>query len=65
MSVFIKFRALVNFITSGPVIAFELRGQNAIEGWRQLLGPTDSAAARSQAPQSIRARFGTGWYTIY
>ena len=49
---------LLNFVTSGPVIAFELMGENCVSLWRDALGPTDSALARSQAPQSIRARFG-------
>jgi nucleoside diphosphate kinase len=37
----------------------ELIGKNSITGWRGLLGPTNSEEARSKAPQSIRARFGT------
>lgn len=49
---------LLNFVTSGPVIAFELMGENCVSQWREALGPTDSALARSEAPQSIRARFG-------
>ncbi|KAM7444388.1 Nucleoside diphosphate kinase 7 [Porites harrisoni] len=50
---------LVEFITSGPVVAMELKGSNAIEKWRTLLGPTDSATARNKAPISVRAKFGT------
>ncbi|VDI00210.1 nucleoside-diphosphate kinase [Mytilus galloprovincialis] len=49
---------LLNFITRGPVIAFEMMGPGVISAWRELLGPTDSAEARKVAPQSIRARFG-------
>lgn len=49
---------LLNFITRGPVIAFELMGEGAVSKWRELLGPTDSALARQQAPTSLRARFG-------
>jgi len=51
---------LVEFVTSGPVVALELKGSNAIQKWRTLLGPTDSATARNQAPMSVRAKFGTG-----
>lgn len=51
---------LLEFVTSGPVVAMELKGSNAIEKWRTLLGPTDSATARNKAPMSIRAKFGTG-----
>ncbi|KAL9963445.1 hypothetical protein ACROYT_G026956 [Oculina patagonica] len=53
------FNYLVEFVTSGPVVAMELKGANAIQKWRELLGPTDSATARTQAPLSIRAKFGT------
>lgn len=53
------FNPLVTFVTSGPVIAMELMGENCIGQWRQVLGPTDSSLARSEAPMSIRARFGT------
>ena len=52
--------SLVEFVTSGPVVALELKGSNAIQKFRTLLGPTDSATARNQAPMSIRAKFGTG-----
>lgn len=37
----------------------ELVCSNAISKWRTLLGPTDSNAARKEAPKSIRAHFGT------
>ncbi|EDO34502.1 predicted protein, partial [Nematostella vectensis] len=50
---------LVEFISSGPVVAFELKGPGAVDSWRKVLGPTDSATARNQAPLSVRAKFGT------
>lgn len=50
----------MEFVKSGPVVAMELKGSNALEKWRTLLGPTDSATARNKAPLSIRAKFGTG-----
>jgi len=54
----------VEFVTSGPVVGLELKGSNAIQKWRTLLGPTDSATARNQAPMSVRAKFGTGILTV-
>ena len=54
----------MEFITSGPVVAMELKGSNAIEKWRTLLGPTDSATARNKAPISVRAKFGTGRFIV-
>jgi len=53
------FDNLLNFVTSGPVVAFEMMGEGSIAKWRDLLGPTDSAVARQDAATSIRARFGT------
>ncbi|XP_060933497.1 nucleoside diphosphate kinase 7 [Limanda limanda] len=53
------FNNLVQFATSGPVVAMELMGDEAISTWRKLVGPTDSAVARREAPQSARAQFGT------
>ncbi|KAK5870258.1 hypothetical protein PBY51_024910 [Eleginops maclovinus] len=53
------FNNLVQFVSSGPVVAMELMGDEAISIWRRLLGPGDSAVARREAPESVRAKFGT------
>uniref|UniRef100_A0AAQ6A619 Nucleoside diphosphate kinase homolog 7 n=1 Tax=Amphiprion ocellaris TaxID=80972 RepID=A0AAQ6A619_AMPOC len=50
---------LVQFVSSGPVVAMELMGDEAMSIWRRLLGPADPAVARREAPQSVRAQFGT------
>lgn len=50
------FGELVDFITSGPVVAVALEGENAITGWRAMMGATNPANA---APGSIRADFAT------
>lgn len=52
-------RKLVDYISSGPVLAMELLAPSAIKHWRAILGPTDPVIARSQAPDTIRALFGT------
>lgn len=49
------FNDLVEFITSGPVIAAVFEGENAIEAIRQTMGTTDPLKA---APGSIRGDFG-------
>ncbi|XP_068085635.1 uncharacterized protein [Anabrus simplex] len=49
---------LTEYMSSGPVVAMELMGENAITRWRELIGPTDSAKAREEAPDSLRAMFG-------
>jgi nucleoside-diphosphate kinase len=51
--------ALVEFMSSGPVVMFELSGEDAIAAWRALIGPTNTAVARQDAPRSIRALYGT------
>ena len=45
------FEGLVGFITSGPVLAMVVEGENAIANWRSMMGATNPAAA---APGSIR-----------
>ncbi|MFD0393487.1 nucleoside-diphosphate kinase [Streptomyces nogalater] len=48
------YEPLVEFMSSGPVVALIVEGERVIEGVRQL-GPTDPIAA---APGSIRGDFG-------
>jgi nucleoside-diphosphate kinase len=49
------FGELVEFITSGPVVVARLEGENAIDVWRTLMGPTDPSSA---PPGTIRGDFG-------
>jgi nucleoside-diphosphate kinase len=49
------FADLVGFITSGPVVVARLEGENAIDVWRTLMGPTDPSSA---PPGTIRGDFG-------
>ncbi|XP_028301022.1 nucleoside diphosphate kinase homolog 7 isoform X1 [Gouania willdenowi] len=53
------FNNLVQFVSSGPVVAMELMGAEALSIWRRLLGPADSAVEQGEVPQSIRAQCGT------
>lgn len=53
------FSNLVQFVSSGPLVAMELMGDEAISIWRRLLGPTDSTVAQREAQHSVRAQFGT------
>lgn len=48
------FEGLVVFITSGPVVAMVLEGENAIAEWRKMMGATNPKDA---APGTIRADF--------
>ena len=53
------FNSLVAYMTSGKIVALELSANDAISKWRALIGPTNCEEARIEAPNSIRARFGT------
>lgn len=53
------FNGLVQHMTSGPVLALELIGDNAVNTWRNLIGPTNPIVAKEHAEGSIRARFGS------
>ena len=53
------FPNLQNFITSDVVVGMELVAENAIDKWRSLIGPTNTQKAKQDAPQSLRALFGT------
>ncbi|TVR92482.1 MAG: nucleoside-diphosphate kinase [Trueperaceae bacterium] len=50
------FDGLVSFITGGPVVAMVLEGENAITGWRGMMGATNPKDA---APGTIRGDFAT------
>lgn len=52
------FGEVVSFMASGPIYAAVLEGDDAVKRWRDLMGPTDSEKARTDAPLSIRARYG-------
>jgi len=49
------FGNLVEFMTSGPVVALALEGKNAIEVTRRVMGKTNAAEAD---PGTIRGDFG-------
>lgn len=49
---------LVEFMSSGPVVAAVVEGHRAVEGFRSLAGATDPTAA---APGTIRGDLGRDW----
>ncbi|XP_074942231.1 thioredoxin domain-containing protein 3 [Phalacrocorax aristotelis] len=51
------FEQLVNYMTEGPSVIMVLSKENAVEEWRQLMGPTDPEVAKETSPESIRAQF--------
>ena len=50
------FAELVSFITSGPVVAMVVRGDDAIAGMRQIMGATNPLEA---VPGSIRGDYAS------
>ncbi|MBR2552415.1 MAG: nucleoside-diphosphate kinase [Erysipelotrichaceae bacterium] len=50
------FPETLNYMTSGPVVAMIVEGENAIEGMRLLMGPTRFGAAQ---PGTIRGDYAT------
>ena len=50
------FQGLVDFITSGPLVAMAIEGEDAIAGCRQIMGATNPLNA---APGSVRADFAS------
>ncbi|MBO0858999.1 MAG: nucleoside-diphosphate kinase [Chloracidobacterium sp.] len=49
------FGELVEFMTSGPSVVIALEKDDAVQSWRDLMGPTDSTKA---AKGTIRGDFG-------
>ena len=52
------FEPLVEFMSSGPVVAVVVEGERCIEGFRSLAGATDPTVA---APGTIRGDLGRDW----
>jgi nucleoside-diphosphate kinase len=52
------YEPLVEFMSSGPVVAVVIEGQRCIEGFRALAGATDPTVA---LPGTIRGDLGRDW----
>lgn len=52
------FEPLLEFMSSGPVVAVRVEGERVLEGVRSLTGATDPTVA---APGTIRGDFGRDW----
>lgn len=50
------YQGLVDFITSGPVVAMVVEGENAIAEWRKMMGATNPKDA---VPGTIRGDFAS------
>jgi len=54
-----SFGKMVSFMASDAITCLEIVGDNCVAVWNELIGPADPNEARSAAPSSIRAAFGT------
>lgn len=53
-----EFSQMVDELTSGPCVAMEVRQENAVQSFRQIVGPADPEIAKALRPTTIRAKFG-------
>ncbi|XP_072034016.1 thioredoxin domain-containing protein 3 homolog isoform X2 [Amphiura filiformis] len=51
------FEDLIREMTVGPVLALGLAKEEAVQGWRKMLGPKEIEVAKTDAPDSMRAQF--------
>ncbi len=49
------YEGLTTFMSSGPIVAMVLEGEEAIHRYRELMGATD---VKKAAPGTLRAKFG-------
>lgn len=54
------YEPLMEFMSSGPIVAMALEGHRVIEGFRSIAGTTDPTVA---APGTIRGDLGRDWGT--
>ena len=55
------YEPLMDFMSSGPIVAIALEGQRVIEGFRQIAGTTDPTTASAG---TIRGDYGRDWGTV-
>ncbi len=53
-----EYASIIEHVTTGPVIAMEVRQENAVNSLRALVGPHDPEIARQLRPNTLRAKFG-------
>lgn len=53
-----EYAGIIDHVSSGPIIALEVRQDNVVESLRSLVGPHDPEIAKLLRPNTIRAVFG-------
>ncbi|KAF6030395.1 hypothetical protein EB796_011312 [Bugula neritina] len=52
------YNRLVTYMCSGPIMVMALAGEDVIQKWRKLMGPTKVYRAQYESPTSIRGLYG-------
>lgn len=52
------FPSLVAYMSSAPIVIMILAKENAVEGWKELCGPTNPFIARETHPRCLRDTYG-------
>ncbi|KAJ3323047.1 thioredoxin domain-containing protein 6 [Boothiomyces sp. JEL0866] len=52
------FPPILEHMTKSPVLALVLKGDNAVNIWKEIVGPENPEVAKQNLPLSIRAMFG-------
>jgi len=53
-----EFVGMIEAMTTGPCIVMEVRQENAVQQFRQFVGPMDPEIAKNLRPNTLRAKFG-------
>merc|ERR1712099_214816 len=53
-----EYHDAVEELGSGPVVAIEVRQENAVDSFRKLVGPQDPEIASHLRPDTLRAKYG-------
>ncbi|ORX48977.1 nucleoside diphosphate kinase [Piromyces finnis] len=53
-----NFNKVIEYMTSGPIIAMILSKKDAVNSLKELLGPADVEVAKEEKPKCLRAKYG-------
>lgn len=48
----------IDHLSNGTILAIEVKGEQAVKRWQDIVGPADPLTARRESPQSLRAIYG-------
>lgn len=53
-----EYLPLIEHLSNGPLVALEIRQENAVAQFREFCGPHDPEIAKHLRPNTLRAKFG-------